>query len=217
MEHSKKSVTLLFVDDEENILNSLKRLFRPKGYTVFTATGGAEGLEWLEREAVDLVISDMRMPGMDGAAFLKQVARRWPETIRILLTGYADLTSTISAINEGHITSYVSKPWEDSDLSLTVEQALERRNLEKEKERLEALTKAQNEELLKLNSVLEQEVTERTEEVREALLLLEEAHSALKQQYASSLKDYAKLLDELDREKKINAGLRQSVHEAGRK
>lgn len=217
MENNKNKMKLLFVDDEENILKSLRRLFRPKGYSIFIATSGVLGLKILESEAIDLVISDMRMPEMDGATFLKQVSARWPDIIRILLTGYADLNSTVSAINEGHIYCYASKPWEDYNLSLTVEQALERRNLKKEKENLEGLTRQQNKELIQLNADLEFKVAERTGEVREALLLLEGAHGALKHEYQSSLKDYAALLEELKDEKKTNESLRQALKEMNEK
>ncbi|MCE1186517.1 MAG: response regulator, partial [Rhodocyclales bacterium] len=79
--------TILCVDDEANILSALRRLFRPQGYTVHVANGGAEGLELLTREHVDLVISDMRMPVMDGARFLSEVRQRYPDTVRLLLTG----------------------------------------------------------------------------------------------------------------------------------
>ncbi|MES2353575.1 MAG: response regulator [Pseudomonadota bacterium] len=78
---------ILCVDDEPNILSSLRWLFRPEGYKFFSAENGAEGLEICERESIDLVISDMRMPQMTGAQFLEQVRARWPETIRLLLTG----------------------------------------------------------------------------------------------------------------------------------
>jgi response regulator RpfG family c-di-GMP phosphodiesterase len=130
---------LLFVDDEENILSSLKRLFRPHGYAVLTATSGERGLELLGQHPVDLVISDMRMPEMDGAQFLERVRRDWPDTVRILLTGYADISSTVAAINRGEIYRYISKPWEDNDVVLVVKQALERKMLEREKKRLEGI------------------------------------------------------------------------------
>ncbi|HTH40754.1 MAG TPA: response regulator, partial [Rhodocyclaceae bacterium] len=148
--------TILCVDDEANILSALKRLFRPSGYRILTAGSGAEGLATLEQEQgrVDLVISDMRMPEMDGARFLTQVRQRWPETSRILLTGYADMESTVAAINEGHISRYISKPWNDGEMLLTVRDVLERRLLEKEKARLERLTRQQNEELVALNAGL---------------------------------------------------------------
>ena len=95
--------TLLCVDDEPNILASLRRLFRAKGYRVLLAESGALGLEVLETEQVDLVISDMRMPEMDGARFLAQVKERWPDTVRLLLTGYSDIQSIQDAINCGEI------------------------------------------------------------------------------------------------------------------
>src|SRR3990172_7980793 len=132
--------TLLFVDDEANILSSLKRLFRPFGYRIFTAESGTQGLEIMEREVVDLVISDMRMPEMNGAQFLEKVREKWPETVRILLTGYAEIGTTIDAINKGQIYRYVSKPWEDNDLTVAIKHALQQKMLEQEKRRLEELT-----------------------------------------------------------------------------
>ncbi|MES2932880.1 MAG: response regulator, partial [Pseudomonadota bacterium] len=110
--------TLLCVDDEPNILSSLRRLFRAKGYRILIAESGAAGLKVLETETVDLVISDMRMPEMDGAQFLEQVRSRWPETIRLLLTGYSDIQSILDAINRGEIYRYITKPWDDNDIVL---------------------------------------------------------------------------------------------------
>jgi response regulator RpfG family c-di-GMP phosphodiesterase len=187
--------TLLFVDDETNILSALNRLFRPLGHRIFTANGGTQGLEVLEKEAVDVVVSDMRMPGMDGAAFLEQVAQRWPETIRLLLTGYADIGDTVAAINKGHIYRYLTKPWEDNDLCLTVQRALEQAHLKRERERLEALTRRQNDELKDLNANLESRVSARTEELRQTVGLLESAHAELRQSYAASVNVFAGLIE----------------------
>jgi response regulator RpfG family c-di-GMP phosphodiesterase len=106
---------ILCVDDEPNILTALRRVFRPHGYRVFVAASGAEGLSCLEQESVDIVISDMRMPGMDGAAFLEQVCDRWPNVVRLLLTGHSDIEATIGAINRGEIHRYISKPWDEND------------------------------------------------------------------------------------------------------
>ena len=135
------TVTLLLVDDEVNILSSLKRLLRPLGYRIFTAEGGAQGLEILAQETIDLVVSDMRMPEMNGAQFLEQVQKKWPNTVRILLTGYADIGATIAAINKGQVYRYISKPWEDYDITLTIKLALEHKILERERLRLEVLRK----------------------------------------------------------------------------
>ncbi len=187
-EAAEPRATLLFVDDEPNILSALQRLFRPLGYRIFTAGGGAQGLEVLAREKVDLVVSDMRMPQMDGADFLARVAERWPDTVRILLTGYADLSSAVSAINQGGIYRYLSKPWEDNDIKLTVQHALE-------KMQLRALVERQNTELKELNTGLEARVRARTEEVRQVLGQLQISHDELKKAYAVSVKVFAGLIE----------------------
>jgi response regulator RpfG family c-di-GMP phosphodiesterase len=187
--------TLLFVDDEASILSSLRRLFRPHGYRILTAGGGAEGLSILEKESVDLVVSDMRMPEMDGAQFLEQVRSRWPDIVRILLTGYADIASTIAAINRGEIYRYISKPWDDNEIVLTVRDALERKRLEIENTRLDALTKQQNEELKALNASLEQKVTERTAQLRQTLASLEKAHKDLNRSFMISVRVFSGLLE----------------------
>lgn len=119
----------LLVDDEPNILSALKRLFRGKGWHVRSAAGGQAGLALMKSEAVDLVISDMRMPEMDGAQFLAQVRVRWPDTVRLLLTDHSDINAIIEAIieaiNRGEIYRYITKPWDDNDIVLIVHQALE--------------------------------------------------------------------------------------------
>lgn len=192
------SQTLLFVDDEANILASLKRLFRPFGYRIFTAESGAQGLEIMERETVDLVVSDMRMPEMNGAQFLEKVRAKWPATVRILLTGYAEIGATIDAINKGQIYRYVSKPWEDNDIALVVKHALQQKMLEQEKLRLEELTRKQNDELKDLNANLEEKVKARTEEVRQTMAFLEDAHEKLKKSFITSIRVFSNLIEMRD-------------------
>lgn len=186
---------ILFVDDEANILSALNRLFRPLGHQIFTANSGAQGLELLATETMDLVVSDMRMPEMDGAQFLAQVANQWPDTIRILLTGYADINSTVSAINNGAIYRYVSKPWEENDLKLTVQRALEQKNFQEEKKRLNAIITQQNEELKALNANLEERVQARTEEVRQTAAFLDMAYEDLKNNYKATIPIFANLIE----------------------
>jgi len=182
------SARLLFVDDEPSILSALKRMFRGKNYEILTATSAKEGLALLEEKPADLVISDMRMPEMDGAEFLQQVFTRWPDTKRILLTGYADATATIAAINRGRIWRYVSKPWNDEELIVTVEQALAHRQLTQENARLVALTQRQNEELRQLNTGLEQKVAERTEQLQRAL-------KSLKQGFVNTVHVFSSIME----------------------
>lgn len=187
--------TVLCVDDEPNILSSLRRLFRANGYRVLTAEGGALGLEVLEKEAVDLVISDMRMPEMDGARFLAQVRARWPDTLRILLTGYSDIQSIQDAINCGEIYRYITKPWEDSDMLLLVRHALERRQLEIDKQRLEALALAQNEELKALNQSLEAKVEARTKLLKVEHEATVAANNKLKTNFVTTIKIFSTMIE----------------------
>lgn len=185
---TSRPAAILCVDDEPNILSSLRRLFRPLGYKVHIAEGGKAGLAVMQAETIDLVISDMRMPEMDGAQFLDQVRTQWPNTVRLLLTGYSDIASTINAINQGQIYRYITKPWDDSDIVLIVRQALERQALEQEKKRLEALTIAQNDELKQLNASLETKVQARTAE-------LQAANERLKSSFVTSIKVFSTLIE----------------------
>ena len=189
------TATLLCVDDEQNILSALRRLFRPDNYRILTATSGAAGIQLLESEPVDLVISDMRMPEMDGARFLEQVSRRWPNTLRILLTGRSDMASTIEAINQGRIFRYIAKPWNDQDVRLIVRHGLERQQLERDKRRLEALTQRQNTELQALNANLEARVDKRSVELRLAHDALAVANEKLKTGFLTSIKVFSNLIE----------------------
>lgn len=186
---------LLFVDDEPNILKSLKRLFRGEEYNILLAENGEIGLKILSENPVDLIISDMRMPQMDGAEFLSRAAERWPNTIRILLTGYADMESTINAVNKGKIYSYCSKPWEDNELKILVNNALEQKRLRDERRQLFAIIEQQNLELKTLNDQLEHKVQLRTEQVRLSLQKLDGAHNALKKQFTDTIKTFARIIE----------------------
>jgi len=180
--------TLLCVDDEPNILSALRRSLRTENWRVLTANSGAEALETLTRENVDLVISDMRMPGMDGAQLLEQVSQRWPASIRIMLTGHADMSATVAAINRGRIFRYLNKPWDDEELRATVRQGLDLLALEREKQRLEVLTQQQNAQLQDANALLERRVEARTAD-------LSLANDKLKRSYLTSIKVFSGLLE----------------------
>lgn len=178
---------ILCVDDEANILSALRRLFRGV-HTVEIAASGTEALKRLAAARYDVVISDMRMPGMDGATLLEQVRQRWPDTVRILLTGFADVDSTVAAINQAEIFRYLSKPWNDAELLHTVEQALTRKHLKEERDRLLALTRQQNEELVELNRALEDRVAQRTE-------ALAKANDQLHRAWLTSIKVFTGLME----------------------
>lgn len=158
-----EEIKILCVDDEQNVLNTLKRLFIDDNYTILTATSGQEGLNILEQEQVQVIISDYRMPGMNGVEFLRGVYERWPHTVRIVLSGYADTASIVSAINEGRIYKFVAKPWNDDELKVAVSNAIERYFLYKKNIELTTELKTRNEELTKLNDELKQLLKEKSE------------------------------------------------------
>lgn len=143
---------ILFVDDEENILSALVRLFRKEDYEVLTAISGIEGLKILESRDISLVISDHRMPGMTGVEFLSRVKEVSPNTIRIMLTGYADLEAAIAAINKGEVYRFISKPWNDEELKLTVRQSLDYRDLVLKNRTLTRMVKKQYDVLKSLEN-----------------------------------------------------------------
>jgi response regulator RpfG family c-di-GMP phosphodiesterase len=186
---------ILCVDDEPAILSALRRLFRSHGFAVLTAEGGQAGLALLDIEHVDLVISDMRMPVMDGVVFLEHVRQKKPALLRLLLTGYADMASVIGAINRGEIYRYIAKPWDDNDIILTVRDALGHSALLEEKGRLQALVHAQNEELKGVNASLEQKVEARTTELRQSNLALQGANGRLKNNFLTSIKLFTALIE----------------------
>jgi DNA-binding NtrC family response regulator len=137
--------TVLCVDDEANILAALKRVLRRAGYDVLSAGDGLQALSCLDETCVDIVISDMRMPGMDGVALLEQVRQRWPGIARILLTGQADTASSVAAVNRGRVARFLQKPWDERELLDALAESVERITLERERDRLHKLTCTQNE------------------------------------------------------------------------
>jgi response regulator RpfG family c-di-GMP phosphodiesterase len=118
-------ITILYVDDEENNLFSFKAAFRIK-YQVLTAISGDKALEILATKQVHLIITDQRMPEMTGVEFLEKVIEKYPDPIRILLTGYADMGAVVDAVNKGKIFHYITKPWNEEELDLTINRAYEK-------------------------------------------------------------------------------------------
>ena len=160
--------TVLFVDDEPNILSALRRLVRREAYEALTANGGQEALELLETERVAVIVSDQRMPGMMGADFLARSRELAPDAVRLMLTGYSDIETATRAINEGEIYRFIGKPWDDEDLKLILRDAVNRFGLEDANRRLTAELKEKSDDLERLNAQLEEKVEERTIELREA-------------------------------------------------
>lgn len=159
---------VLFVDDEENIQRSFRREFRGAGWEVLTASTGEEGLKIQEQEEVGIIVSDHRMPGMTGVEFLTIVRERWPDTFRIMLTGYGDLETITTAINAGEIHRFLAKPWDPDILRTAIDQGIERASLLRENEFLSQAVEEQNAKLLSLTEDLEKRVDERTAKLEQA-------------------------------------------------
>ncbi len=186
---------VLCVDDEQSILTSLKRALRKQPYQLLIANSGQEALDIMAGRGIDLIISDMRMPNMDGAELLGNVFNRWPNTLRILLTGYSDMESTVAAINKAQIYRYISKPWNNDELVVTINSALEHKKLRDEHAVLTALTQKQNSELVDLNENLETKVKARTLEIAKATKLLNKSFAQLKESYKHSISVFSQLIE----------------------
>lgn len=142
-----QSINILYLDDEVHNLNAFKASFR-RVFNVFTAETAQEAMAVLSTTTIHIVISDQRMPVMTGVEFFESIIKDYPEPIRILLTGYADINAVVDAINKGQVYLYITKPWEEHELRANLERAYEIFALRKANKELNA-------ELLLVNEQLE--------------------------------------------------------------
>lgn len=188
---------ILFVDDEDAILKSLARLFRKEGYRIMTAIGGVKGLELLENdgENVAVIVSDQKMPGMNGAQFLEKAKAICPDALRILLTGYSDMEAIVSAVNKGEIHRYMTKPWNDNDLIIQVRKAVEQYALIEENKRLMQTIKRQNKQLYDFGKNMEKRIEERSREIMEKSKTLEYLNKELEIGFYNTIRAFASLIE----------------------
>lgn len=176
---------ILYVDDEEFNLAAFKATFRPY-YTIHTALSAEEGRVALKTHPISVIITDQRMPGITGVEFLESIIAEHPDPIRMVLTGYADIEAIIASINKSQVYRYITKPWVENDLKMTIDSALDVSRL-----------KAENVELLahlaRYNKELEERVEERTEQLRFKSEELETSNRNISQQNL--------LIRQLDKEK----------------
>jgi two-component system NtrC family sensor kinase len=175
-----EQIKILCVDDEQNVLRALQRLFLDGDYEIITAGSGDEGLAILgEDETIPLVISDYRMPGMNGVDFLRKVCELRPDTVRIVLSGYADTASIVEAINEGQIYKFVPKPWNDDELKVTISTALDHYFARQKIVHLARELEKKNRQLETINENLEKLVQERTADLQMKNRILTAAQNIL--------------------------------------
>jgi DNA-binding NtrC family response regulator len=145
-------IGVLYVDDEVNNLNSFKAAFR-RYFNIYTAQSAKEGRKILESGEIGVIITDQRMPGETGIEFLESILPIYPDTIRILLTGFSDINAVMGAINRGQVYKYLVKPWQDDELKMYIQNALELHSLRKENKDLANKLKIANLELEQLTRV----------------------------------------------------------------
>ncbi len=154
-ENNPETPKVIFVDDEPGILNAMKRIVRHEPYDAHFAATSWQALEILEQDRVHVIVSDLKMPEMDGLALLKKVGRDYPETVRIILSGRTDTNTVLEAMHEGQVYRYITKPWDEHELVQTIHQALDVWRIQEEKRSLQA-------RLAEQNRLLERRVEERT-------------------------------------------------------
>ena len=148
---------LLVIDDEVEITKSLFRQFRRK-YNVFVANSAYDALPILEKEDIQVVLSDQRMPGMTGIGFFSAIKDKYPDALKLILTGYSDIEAVIDAINAGQVFRYLTKPWNPVELNMAIEEAFERHELITN-------NRALLQKLKEANLTLEKKVEERTQQL----------------------------------------------------
>lgn len=160
MNKNEYAHNLLIIDDEVEITKSLFRQFRRK-YNVHVATSAQDALPILEKEHIQVVLSDQRMPGMTGIDFFSKIKDKYPDALKLILTGYSDIEAVIGAINEGQVFRYLTKPWNQVELNVAIEEAFEK---------FELITnnRVLMQKLKEANSTLEKKVEERTKELENA-------------------------------------------------
>jgi len=177
------TVTILCVDDEPNVLRALKRVFiEYDNYHLLTAESGEEALEIVKQQPdIQVIISDYRMPGMSGVEFLARSTEINPDTMRIILSGFADTNAMLEAINIGHVFKFIPKPWNDEELCATVTQAVEVAGLKRHNKDLQSQLQERNKELNEINANLEKIVVQRTESLELRSHVLQMAQEILEQ------------------------------------
>jgi response regulator RpfG family c-di-GMP phosphodiesterase len=183
--------TVLFVDDEVNILKALQRLMRNEPIQVLTANRPSEAFELIDRYAPQVILSDQRMPEMSGVDFLSSVRDRHNDVVRMMLTGYTDMTIAVEAINKGEIFRLITKPWNDDELKATLRQAFDHHDLKAEIKRLNQITREQNFKLQDMNKNLEENVRDRTKQ-------LDGKNTELRTAYIQTIRALAEAIDAKD-------------------
>ncbi|MDH4332130.1 MAG: response regulator [Desulfobulbaceae bacterium] len=190
---------IFFVDDENHLLRAIERIFADEeGLNLCVFDNPEEALKRLETSVAAVVVTDQKMPSMQGTDFLEIVKARWPDAIRIIMSGYADLDVMMEGINKNNIFRFINKPFNNSELVLAVREALNHYNVSQENKRLHAVTRKQNDELVLLTRQLESKVYEKTAQIRHNEEQLQELVKKLEQALDGSVRAMAMAVETRD-------------------
>jgi len=159
--------TILVIDDEAHVISSIRRLLRGTPYRLLTTTDPDEAMEIIRTQYVHLVMCDHRLPGITGIELMQRIKLTRPDVVRVIFTGYLDVSAAVDAINKGEVFRFVTKPWNDEELRLIVRQAMEHHQLIRQNRELLGRVNGQNRELRQLTRELERRVADRTREIRQ--------------------------------------------------
>lgn len=165
----ERNTNLLLIDDEKDTVLVMKGLLKKEGYTIFSANSGEEGLSVLEKNDIAVVVSDFKMPGMDGLSLFEHMQEKYDHIVKILHTGQGSMESTLKAINQYRLFGYLTKPWPAEEIRAILRNAFEHYNLTAENKHYQALIQEQNKQLSSVNEKLEEKVRKRTELLEDAL------------------------------------------------
>ena len=190
--------SVLFVDDEKKILRAFSLLFRPSPIKVHTAPDVGTALEILEQHPIRVVVSDHKMPETTGSEFLRQVRDRWPDRVRIMLTGEPGIDTAADAINQAEVYRLLTKPWNNQELRATIEEALEHHSLQNELDRLARELREQNHSLYVTNVELREQNQKLLGRLSQSTTALSLKQTELRQTQLGTIRALAEAVDAHD-------------------
>ena len=196
---AEKRNAVLFVDDEQHILNAIRRATIEETFDTVFAGSGATALQALEQQEISVIVTDMRMPGMDGLTLLKIVREKYPSIVRIVLSGYTQLTQVLSSINQGEIFQFIPKPWQmEEELLWTIRRAIERYNMEMERNSLQASLTKKNAAFINILQEMDQKLTNERRDIAGFKNISHWTLHFWKQRLSSCRHDSSKMIEELE-------------------
>ena len=196
---AEKRNVVLFVDDEQHILNAIRRATLDESFDTVFAGSGATALQALEQQEISVIVTDMRMPVMDGLTLLKIIREKYPSIVRIVLSGYTQLSQVLSSINQGEIFQFIPKPWQmEEELLWTIRRAIERYNMETERNSLQASLTKKNAAYVHILQEMDQKLANERRDIAGFKNISHWTFHFWKQRLASCFLDSSGMIEEME-------------------